>query len=203
MKKIAKILISTALVFTFSCNQHSDNFDNSVLLDNHYENEYFGLDITFSDGWKAQDESVNEKLIVDCTELIANGVERVKTNILNEMQDNAVLLNLRSVNDTSSIVVFAEKETGFFWNPTNMETYLLQVKSLLDHTPLDYVYLNDTESKLTNWSLIETKFQLKDRTVYQDYYIQKKNGYFISLISTFQTEKQKQLNRQLVEKVKL
>ena len=201
MKKIMQFLVLTALTFTISCNQSSNKFDTGEIVGNQYKNEYFELNIAFSNYWIVQDERVNKKLVFDCAELIANGVESVRVNINKEMKDNAVLLNLRNINDTSSIVVFAEKETGFFWRPTSMETYLLQVKILLDHTPLDYVYLNDTESKVSNWNLLETNFQLNDRTVYQDYFIQKKNGYFISLISTYHNEEQKQQSKQLIDKV--
>lgn len=203
MKKITQILILTALAFTISCNQSSDNFDTGEVANYQYKNEYFGLNITFNDNWTVQGENENKKLVFDCTELIANGVESVKVNIENEMKDNAVLLNLRNINDTSSIVIFAEKETGFFWRPTSMETYLLQVKSLLDNTPLDYEYLNETVSEVSKLKLLETKFRLNENTAYQDYFICKKNGYFITLISSFRNEEQKQQNKQLIDKVKL
>jgi hypothetical protein len=202
MKKITKILILTTLAFTISCNQSSDNFDTGEVANYQYKNEYFGLNITFNDNWTVQGENENKELVFDCTELIANGVESVKVNIENEMKDNAVLLNLRNINDTSSIVVFAERETGFFWRPTSMETYLLQVKSLLDNTSLDYEYLNETESELSKWNLLETKFQLNDKTVYQNFFVSKKSGYFITLISSFQNEEQKQQNKQLIDNVK-
>ena len=206
--KILALIIITIFGLISSCKDEPDNLDKGDIKESIYYNDYFGIKIPIGNNWIVQGDKENRKMIERAKKLIANGDKNVENNIETEMKENVVLLHLANrVDSLSSIVVFAEKETGFFWLPTSIDKYILQIKSLLDHTPLDYSYLDKKTDIIvinnTDWRLLKTKYQIRDKYMFQDFLIYKKNGYFLSVISTYSNLARKPLNDKLIEKIEI
>ena len=119
------------------------------------------------------------------------------------MKKNAILLNLKNINDSSSIIIGAEDIKGRL-RPKNNNKYFVELKSVLNQTHLNYKYLNQIDnsdiSDNIKWGILQTSF---NNEVYQDFYITMYKEYYIVIICTYDTEVQKKNHEQIIKAIKM
>ena len=198
------IFILLATLFIPSCS-HKENvyFRDGELENLVYINKYFGLTIQFTDNWKIGTINENKELEKKTINLIANDNEEIRNNAFRLMKKNAILLNLKNINDSSSIIIGAEDIKGRL-RPKNNNKYFVELKSVLNQTHLNYKYLNQIDnsdiSDNIKWGILQTSF---NNEVYQDFYITMYKEYYIVIICTYDTEVQKKNHEQIIKAIKM
>jgi hypothetical protein len=196
-------LLGLALLPLCGCDKiktaiETSEIDFGTITNSVYQNNYFGLSVTFPPDWSIQDQAEQRRLAAEGNKIL-NGNDPNKQAVLKASELQTV--NMFAVFEHAigspvpfnpSVISMAENVSAYPGIKTGSD-YLYHVKQQLSSGRVEVAFPKDvytTQLGGKDFDVMQTSITLGDKTVQQKYYVSVMKGYALAFIASYTTDEE-------------
>jgi hypothetical protein len=188
----------------------SEVIDFGSITNSVYQNNYFGLSVTFPQDWSIQDQTEQQRLMATGSRVMyGNDTNRQALLKASELQTVNMFAVFKyaigsPVPFNPSVLSLAENVSEFPGIKTGSD-YLYHIKSQLTSGRIEVSFPKDvytTQLGGKDFNVMEMSITAGNKTVEQKYYVSVMKGYALSFILSYTTDEEEEALQKILDSIK-